>query len=83
MKLRKMIVIGSLVGSGLMILDSLNAGHAFMMFFLAGIIPGTNLSISASGMLSAFMFAIGFVIARLTSRQLSKVITSRLAQAKA
>ncbi len=48
-----------------MILDSLNAGHALMMFLLAGIIPGTSISLSADVMMQFFALLIGFVLARL------------------
>ncbi len=50
----------------ILILDSVNAGHALVMFFLAGIIPGTNVAISASSMLQAFTFLIGFTLSRVT-----------------
>jgi len=66
--MHKKIIITCLVLSGLMILDSLNVGQAFMMFFLAGVIPGTNFSLSAQAMIELFALLTGFVIARLVSR---------------
>lgn len=49
-----------------LILDSFNFGHALMMFYLAGLIPGTNIALSASQMLELFAVAAGFTVARLT-----------------
>lgn len=51
--------------SGLIILDSLDIGHALMMFLLAGVIPGTNIALSASITLEIFALLTGFVLARL------------------
>lgn len=48
-----------------MILDSLNAGEALTMFFLAGVIPGTNFSISATHMLEFFTLTLGFTLSRI------------------
>lgn len=66
--MRKTVTIVLTVLSGLIILDSFDAGQAIMMFFLAGVIPGTHISLSAQVMLEAFTLALGFVLARLTSR---------------
>ena len=52
--------------SVLMILDTLNAGYALAMFLLAGVIPGTNIAISATTMLQAFTLLIGFILSRIT-----------------
>jgi hypothetical protein len=49
-----------------MILDSMNAGHALVMFFLAGVIPGTNVAIDAARMLELFTLLIGFTLSRIT-----------------
>jgi hypothetical protein len=48
----------------LLILDSFNFGHALMMFYLAGIIPGTNVIIDADRMLEFFALVGGFILAR-------------------
>ena len=66
--MRKIIIFTCLILSGLMILDSLNVGHALMMFFLAGVIPGTDTAISAQVMVELFALTGGFVLARLTNR---------------
>ncbi len=62
--MRKTIIITCLVLSGLIILDSMNTGHALMMLFLAGVIPGTNIAVSGQTMMSFFALLIGFVLAR-------------------
>ncbi|MFZ3010111.1 MAG: hypothetical protein WA030_03800 [Candidatus Microsaccharimonas sp.] len=68
--MRKTIIITSLILSGLLILDSMSAGHFLMMFLLAGIIPGTNIAISAQNMMEGFALVGGFVIARIMSNLL-------------
>jgi len=75
--MRKTIIITSLILSGLMILDSMSAGHFLMMFLLAGIIPGTNIAISAQNMMEGFALVGGFVIARVMSNLL-RMILARL-----
>jgi len=64
--MKKTLTIILLILSIIMILDSLNAGHALVMFFLAGVIPGTNITIGASQMLETFTFLIGFTLSRIT-----------------
>jgi hypothetical protein len=66
LQMRKAIIITSTIVSIMLILDSLNAGHAFVMFLLAGVIPGTNIAISASRMLEVFTLLIGFTLSRIT-----------------
>lgn len=65
--MKKVIIIICTVLSGLIILDSLQAGSALVAFFLVGAIPGTNINISASHALEFFALAGGFVLARLTN----------------
>lgn len=72
--MRKTIIITSLILSGLMILDSMSAGHFLMMFLLAGIIPGTNIAISAQHMMEGFALVGGFVIARVMSYVLRMIL---------
>jgi len=48
----------------LLILDSFNFGHALMMFYLAGVIPGTNFAIDGAQMLEFFAIIAGFTVAR-------------------
>lgn len=71
--MRKIIITTCLILSGLIILDSLNLGHILMMFLLAGVIPGTNIAISASTMMEFFALLIGVVIGRLSARALQPV----------
>lgn len=66
--MRKFIITTSLILSGLIILDSLNAGHALVMFFLAGVIPGTSLALSAEAMMQLFALLFGFVLVRIVIR---------------
>ena len=49
--MKKRLIIAFTVGSALMILDSMNAGQALMMFLFTGIIPGTNVSLSPTIMM--------------------------------
>jgi hypothetical protein len=63
--MRKPIVIIATVLSGLMILDSLQVGHAITMFLLAGVIPGTNLVLSPTVTLELFALLLGFVMSRI------------------
>ncbi len=63
--MKKTITIISLIGALLVILDSVQASHWFVLFFLAGVIPGTNILIPATGILAANATAITIVIVRL------------------
>lgn len=66
--MREKVIITCLVLSGLMILDSLNVGQSILMFFLAGVIPGTSVAINAQTMMEIFALLTGFVVARLLNR---------------
>ncbi|MCD8561557.1 hypothetical protein LRY29_00575 [Candidatus Saccharibacteria bacterium] len=68
--MRRRVILTCLILSGLIILDSLNAGHALVMFLLAGIIPGTSIAISGGQMLALFALAAGIVVGRIFSRSL-------------
>lgn len=74
--MKKALIITLTILSLLIILDSMNAGHAIAMFLLAGIIPGTNIAISADRMLEASALLIGFTLSRifvtLTNKALSQ-----------
>ena len=63
--MRTTITIIATILSGLLILDSFNAGQALLMFVLAGQLPGTSIALSASTMLEAYLVIAGFVSARL------------------
>ena len=64
--MRKTAIILLLIGSALIILDSFNFAHSLALFLLAGIIPGTDISISAIDMMAAFATAFTIVVLRLT-----------------
>lgn len=64
--MRKSIIIVSLAGALLIILDSLDATNSLMLFLLAGVVPGTNLLISPVDMMAATATAITIVILRIT-----------------
>jgi len=65
LQMRNFILISCLGLSFYMILDSMNAGHALVMFLLAGVIPGTNVVIEANQMLVMFTLLIGFTLSRI------------------
>ena len=64
--MKKTITIICLVGSLLLILDSAHASHWLVLYFLAGVIPGTNILISATDMLAANATAITIIMLRIT-----------------
>lgn len=65
--MKKAISIICIIGAVLIILDSANASHWLLLFFLAGVIPGTNIHISAIDTLAANATAITIVILRITA----------------
>lgn len=64
--MKKLLTIILVSLSLILILDSMNAGYAVVMFFLAGVIPGTSIAISGSTMLELFALLIGFTLSRVT-----------------
>jgi len=62
--MKKIITTIITIFSLLIILDSFNFSHALMMFYLAGVIPGTNIALGAAQMLEFFALVSGFVVAR-------------------
>lgn len=62
--MKKTLTITFIILSAILILDSMDAAHALAMFLLAGIIPGTNVVMSATVMLEFFALLLGFVLAR-------------------
>lgn len=73
--MKKALIITLIALSSIMILDTANAGHALFMFFLAGVIPGTNIIISAERMLQLFTLLIGFTLSRITLTALRHLAT--------
>lgn len=77
--MKRIVTIIFITLSLLLILDSMNFGHALAMFYVAGVIPGTGLAIDAGVMLALFAGTAGFLFARVTHRwvrySLPKVVT--------
>jgi hypothetical protein len=65
---KQVVTIISLIGSGIIILDSLQVPQALFMFLLAGIVPGTSIVLSGEQMLDFYLLIGGFIFARLISR---------------
>lgn len=64
--MRKTTIFISIIGSLLVILDSVQAGHWVILFLLAGVIPGTDIRISPVDMMSANATALTVIILRVT-----------------
>lgn len=75
--MKKSITILLLILSGIIILDSLNAGQALFMFLLAGVIPGTDISLSSTTTLALFGGLMGFVLARVFMRLMILSLSKR------
>lgn len=63
--MKKTLTIIFTILSLVIILDAFNAGEALFMFYLAGVIPGTDLAINANRMLEIFTLLIGFTLSRI------------------
>lgn len=81
--MHKTITIILVTLSLILILDSMNAGHAITMFILAGIVPGTNIVISATQMLEVFSLLLGFALARIAVRLTQLYFTYRASEIEA
>lgn len=64
--MKNFIIAACLALSLIIILDTVDAGHALVMFVLAGIIPGTNIILGADQTLELFALLIGFTLSRIT-----------------
>lgn len=64
--MKKAVITFCLIGSGLIILSSLNIMHSLTLFFLAGVIPGTNIALTPVEMMAASATAITIVVLRIT-----------------
>lgn len=62
--MKKVIITLSLIGSGLIILDSINVVETLTMLLLAGSVPGTSIILSPSQMLIAYGLILGFIVSR-------------------
>lgn len=65
--MKKQLSITLIILSALLILDSANAGHALIMFYLAGEVPGTNVILSPNTMMQIFALLTGFVVGRISN----------------
>ena len=70
--MKKNFTIFFLISSLLIILDCFHFGYGLIMFFFAGIIPGTNLQLSPEQMLILYVFTIGMAFIRLKPELLVK-----------
>lgn len=61
-KIRRIIITLCLGGCLLMIGDTINLGSALMVFFIAGIIPGTNVALPPIAALIIMLSAIGLIL---------------------
>lgn len=61
--MRKALIFSCIIGSVAIILGQFGFYEAILMLFLAGVIPGTHHSISASGMFYLLIIAMATVIA--------------------
>lgn len=64
--MKKKLTLILIIASLFLIFDSMNIGHALVMLFLAGVVPGTNIIIDAGRMLEFFTLLIGFTLSRIT-----------------
>lgn len=78
--MKKAIAIIATVFSILLILESMDAYYAFAMFMLAGVIPGTNITLSASFMFEFFSVLLGFALARVSITVGRNITNARLRQ---
>jgi hypothetical protein len=64
--MKKTITVLCLVGSVLIILDTMNAAESLLLFLFTGIISGTTIRIPPIAMMAASAVAITIIILRLT-----------------
>ena len=62
--MKKTIIIASLAGSLILILDSTNAAYNVLMFLIAGIVPGTNILLPPMAMLVGISAMTAIIIFR-------------------
>lgn len=80
--MRKTIIASCVILSGIIVLDSLNLGHALTLFLLAGVIPGTNYVLSPQTAIELCAFGLGVVASRLSVLLLSRPRVARYSQPK-
>ena len=75
--MKKALTLTFISLSLVLILDSMNAGHAIMMFLLAGVIPGTTIALEASRMLELFALLLGFTLSRIAMNVIQSALSRR------
>lgn len=65
--MKKTITTMSIVGSGLIIASSFDVTHSLVLFFLAGVIPGTDIILTPLEMMAASATAMTIVILRIVA----------------
>lgn len=75
--MKKALTLTFISLSLVLILDSLNAGRAIMMFLLAGVIPGTTIALEASRMLELFALLLGFTLSRIAMNVIQSALSRR------
>lgn len=65
--MKKTITTLCIVGSGLIVASSFDVAHSLVLFFLAGVIPGTNIALTPIEMMAASATAITIVILRIVA----------------
>jgi len=61
--MKKTLTILFLIGSGLIIADTIGLWHMLIVFLFVGIVPGTNLTVSPDAMLISCPILSGLLIA--------------------
>ena len=77
--MRNTVIITSLILSAILILDSMNAFNELIFFVIAGKIPGTDLYLEASLLLTIYALIAGIITGRLSVRY-SRPIAAALAR---
>lgn len=78
--MKRFFTVFFLVSGLLIVLDSIHFGYGLMMFFFAGLIPGTNLQLTPEQMLILYVIAMVFIVIRLKPqllRRLSQIISKQ------
>ena len=64
--MRKLIITLCMIGSVVILLDTINFGQQFILFIFAGIVPGTNIIIAPIDFMAATATAITVIVLRIT-----------------
>ena len=64
--MKKAVIIASIIGSALIILDTFKAVDSLTLLLLVGVIPGTDMRVPAIDMMAATATAITIIVLRIT-----------------